>query len=55
MGGTSGVNVRFSTGTGEVLIRAVDGSRLPKIVRAESTYWRSHIDDAHRSGEITLF
>ena len=55
MGGTSGINVHFSTDTGEALVRAVDGSRLPKIVRAESTYWRSHIDDARRSGEITLF
>jgi chemotaxis protein CheD len=55
LGGRSGVNVQFHTDTGEALVRSVDGSRLPKIISAEHTYWRSHLNDGRIGGEITLF
>jgi anaerobic selenocysteine-containing dehydrogenase len=55
LGGTHGVLVRFSTDTGEVLVRAVDGSKLPKIIQDEAAYQRAHHDEVTKSGLITLF
>jgi chemotaxis protein CheD len=55
LGGTHGVQVRFSTDTGEVLVRAVDGARLPKIIQDEAAYQNAHRDEVTKSGEITLF
>jgi len=55
LGGNHGVQVRFSTDTGEVLVRAVDGSKLPKIIHDEAAYQRSHRSEVSRSGKITLF
>jgi chemotaxis receptor (MCP) glutamine deamidase CheD len=55
LGGTHGVQVRFSTDTGEVLVRAVDGSKLPKIIHDEEAYRRTHRNDVSTSGKITLF
>jgi chemotaxis protein CheD len=55
LGGDKAVHVRFNTDTGRVVVRTVDGSRLPQIVQAEASYWRSHLDDADSSGDITLF
>lgn len=55
LGGSHGVQVRFSTDTGEVLVRAVDGSKLPKIIHDEAAYQRTHREEVTKSGEITLF
>ncbi len=55
LGGVHGVHVRFSTDTGEVLVRAVDGSKLPRIIHDEAAYQRSHRKELHKSSEITLF
>jgi chemotaxis protein CheD len=55
LGGDKAVQVRFSTDTGKAVVHTVDGSRLPKIVHAEATYWRSHLGDVNLSGDITLF
>jgi chemotaxis protein CheD len=55
LGGAHGVQVRFSTDTGEVLVRAVDGSKLPKIIQKEAAYQRTHLEEVTKSGEITLF
>lgn len=55
LGGMHGVQVRFSTDTGEVLVRAVDGTKLPKIIHDEAAYRHSHRKDVNKSGEITLF
>lgn len=55
LGGVHGVQVRFSTDTGEVLVRAVDGSKLPKIIYDEAAYQRTHREEVTKSGEITLF
>jgi chemotaxis receptor (MCP) glutamine deamidase CheD len=55
LGGTHAVHLHFKTDTGKAVVRTVDGSRLPKIIRAETSYWRSHCADWYVSGEITLF
>lgn len=55
LGGAHGVQVRFSTGTGEVLVRSVDGSKLPKIIHDEAAYRQIHRREVTESGEITLF
>ena len=55
LGGLHGVHVRFSTDTGEVLVRSVDGSKLPKIIHDEAAYQRAHRAEVTKSGEITLF
>jgi chemotaxis receptor (MCP) glutamine deamidase CheD len=55
LGGAHGVQVRFSTDTGEVLVRSVDGSKLPKIIHDEAAYQRTHRKEVAKSGEITLF
>lgn len=55
LGGTHGVQVRFSTDTGEVLVHAVDGSKLPKIIQDEAAYQHTHLEEVTTSGEITLF
>jgi chemotaxis receptor (MCP) glutamine deamidase CheD len=55
LGGEHGVQVRFSTDTGEVLVRSVDGSKLPKIIHDEEAYQRAHREEVAKSGEITLF
>lgn len=38
LGGDHAVQLTFSTGTGKASVRAVDGSRLPAISRAEEAY-----------------
>jgi chemotaxis protein CheD len=55
LGGNCPVHVHFTTDTGKIIVRTVDGSRLPKIIRAETSYRRSHSADKYFSGEITLF
>jgi chemotaxis protein CheD len=55
LGGDKAVQVKFSTDTGTAVVHTVDGSRLPKIVHAEASYWRTHHADTYLSGDITLF
>lgn len=55
LGGSQAVNVCFRPDTGRATVRTVDGSRLSKIIHAETSYWRSHSADEYASGEITLF
>ena len=55
LGGNHAVHLHFNTDTGKAVVRTVDGSRLPKIIHAETSYWRSHLADKYVSGEITLF
>jgi chemotaxis receptor (MCP) glutamine deamidase CheD len=55
LGGAHGVQVRFSTATGEVLVRSVDGSKLPKIIHDEAAYRHTHRKELTKSAEITLF
>jgi chemotaxis protein CheD len=55
LGGAHGVQVRFSTETGEVLVRAVDGSKLPKIIHDEAAYQYTHRKDLAKSADFTLF
>jgi len=55
LGGDQAVHVYFRTDSGKAMVHSVDGSRLQKIIHAEASYWRSHLDDAKLSGDITLF
>jgi chemotaxis protein CheD len=55
LGGTHAVHLRFRTDTGKAVVRTVDGSRLPKIIIAETSYRQSHSADKFFSGEVTLF
>jgi chemotaxis protein CheD len=53
LGGTHPVQVNFRTDTGRTTVHTVDGSRLPKILRAEDDYGCSFAKAG--SGEVTLF
>ena len=55
LGGNHAVEVSFSTDSGKAIVRSVDGSELPKLIRAEDSYRISHHSDSNPCGEITLF
>jgi chemotaxis receptor (MCP) glutamine deamidase CheD len=55
LGGTHAVQVHFTTDTGRTIVHTVDGSRLPIILEAETTYLSSHFADEEFSGEASLF
>jgi chemotaxis protein CheD len=55
MGGTHAVHLYFHTDTGKVTVHTVDGSSLPKIIDAESSFSRSPSPAKFFGGEITLF
>jgi chemotaxis protein CheD len=55
MGGNHAVHLYFRTDTGKVTVQTVDGSRLPKIVKAEGDYCKPPSVDRSFGGEITLF
>ena len=55
LGGNHPIEVRFHTDTGKARVRCVNCAQCPKVVHAESSYWRSHLSDKDLSGEITLF
>ena len=55
LGGDRAVQVKFDTDSGKAVVHTVDGSRLPKIIHAETSYWRKHLADTELSGDITLF
>lgn len=54
MGGNHAVHLYFRTDTGKVTVQTVDGSRLPKIINAESVFCKPRSVD-NSFGEITLF
>ena len=55
LGGDHAVHLYFRTDSGKVTVHTVDGSILPRIIAAESSYDRSPSPDMSYSGEITLF
>jgi chemotaxis receptor (MCP) glutamine deamidase CheD len=55
LGGTHAVQIHFTTDTGRTIVHTVDGSRLPIILEAETTYRSSHFADEDFSGEVSLF
>ena len=55
LGGNHAVEISFSTDSGRAVVRSIDGSELPKLIRAEDCYRRSRIAETNSFGEITLF
>jgi len=55
LGGNHAVHVYFRADTGKATVQTVDGSRLPKIVMAETAYCKPHPADKPFGGEITIF
>jgi chemotaxis protein CheD len=55
LGGNQAVHVYFTSDSGKAIVQSVDGSELPRILHAETSYWRSHHTDKVAGGEITLF
>jgi chemotaxis protein CheD len=55
LGGTSAVTVSFHLDSGEVIVRSVDGSRLPAILRNEATYYETGTAGRFRIEEPILF
>ncbi len=54
MGGTHAVHLFFHTDTGRATVHTVDGSRMQRILHAESTY-KSSAKNLPIEGDITLF
>jgi len=55
LGGNHAVEITFSTDSGRAIVRSVDGSQLPKLIRAEDSYRLSRLAETNSCGEITLF
>jgi chemotaxis protein CheD len=55
LGGTRAVTVNFHLDSGEVIVRSVDGSRLPAILRDEATYYETSAASRFRVEEPLLF
>jgi chemotaxis protein CheD len=55
LGGTHAVHLYFHTDTGKATVHTVDGSTLPKVLSAESSYWKSRSGLKSYSDDITLF
>lgn len=55
MGGTKAVQLNFHTGTGKAYLRAVDGSRLPLLMREELAYLNTRAIDRFRAPEPIVF
>jgi chemotaxis protein CheD len=55
MGGNQAVQLNFHTHTGKAFLRAVDGSRLPTLVRDELVYLNTGVRERFRFPEPTLF
>jgi chemotaxis receptor (MCP) glutamine deamidase CheD len=55
LGGTHAVHLYFQTDTGKATVHTVNGSSLPRIIKAESSYLKTPSTDRPFSGEITLF
>ncbi len=55
LGGTSAVPVGFHLDSGEVIVRSVDGSRLPAILRNEASYYETNLAGRFRMEDPVLF
>jgi chemotaxis protein CheD len=55
LGGNHAVEISFNTSSGRAVVRSVDGSQLPKLIRAEDSYRLSRLAETNSFGEITLF
>ena len=55
LGGNHAVEITFSTDSGRAIVRSVDGSQLPKLIRAEDSYRLSRLAETNSCGEISLF
>jgi chemotaxis receptor (MCP) glutamine deamidase CheD len=55
MGGNKAVQLNFHTGSGKAYLRAVDGSRLPALVREEDAYFHTRTAERFIAPEPTLF
>lgn len=55
LGGNHAVHLYFRTDTGKATVHTVDGSSLPKVIKAEGAFWREPAAKRDYSGEITLF
>ena len=55
MGGKHAVHLYFRTDSGKATVHTVDGSSLPKIIKAEGSFWEPPATAKPYYGEITLF
>ncbi len=55
LGGNHAVHLYFRTDTGKATVQTVDGTSLPKIIKAESRYCKPSSADKSIGGEITIF
>lgn len=55
LGGNHAVHLYFRTDTGKATVHTVDGSSLPKIIKAEGSYWKPPASFKPFGGDITLF
>jgi chemotaxis receptor (MCP) glutamine deamidase CheD len=55
LGGASAVTVSFHLDSGEVIVRSVDGSRLPAILREETSYYETSAASRFQVEEPVLF
>jgi chemotaxis receptor (MCP) glutamine deamidase CheD len=55
LGGDHAVHLYFHTDTGKAIVRTVDGSSLPILLRAERAFGKASDPARPFSGEITLF
>lgn len=55
LGGNHAVHLYFRTDTGKATVHTVDGSKLPKIVKAEGAFCKLRSTDEFNGGEVTLF
>ena len=55
LGGNHAVHLYFRTDTGKATVHTVDGSSLPKVIKAEGAFWRVPATKRDYSGEVTLF
>lgn len=55
MGGSHAVHLYFRTDSGKATVHTVDGSSLPRIMKAEGSYWKPPATIKPFYGEITLF
>lgn len=55
LGGNDAVHLYFRPDTGKATVHTVDGSRLPKIVKAEGAFLKPSSTNKPFGGEITLF
>jgi len=55
MGGLKAVRVSFHTYTGRAFVHTIDGSRLPAIIREETSYYHTGVEERFHPVEPKLF